>query len=911
MYWVSVWQLAMSLQLLAKQATGSKRLPILRDRRLPPMLTALGDHAQDTEVWVLPAALCGVARLGAFGTGSALSSSAAAAADILVRAADDRFTDLSAAQSSLVLASLALSAEISASKVGSALRQKLVSTLELRCQELPPQSAAALVPALVKLRTSGGTQLAPGVAQRIVESPGLAVNDIATAAAGLAALRATPPRLLEMADKAVQEQVHLCTPRAVVQLSASLSEGGADHDTFKDYLMPAARSFLLDFGPRDLCTLAESFAKATAAETDFIVDLADTLKSKVTDMGPHEVSVAFLIFAPVSYAVPELVPAVSQQLKGLVGELSPKQLAHVLRGLNACNIADAPLFEVLRRRASQLSHVFFGTHAVSALVAFAEAEQIDVPTVRTLGETILRHIDRLPAQDYIVVLTVVSRLSADTRLVSLPPSFVEELLQALRQRGYGDWRLDPEAVVHLLEALRDLRVEDEILLELVCDRLPVALAKSKTSLLLMVRLLECLGELPSRSRAQVATHLHRRRKLQSALKDCFTEHAGKRLDLEARVVMARAIAGVGLENQYIQTWLDLLVASDEAQMARLSAESCADLSWSLAQMSWQIEWNRRFSRDLLRRLHPADAAAASEGEESLLPFRSRPAPGALLRLAWACAVLGEAPPLPLLSELYSSLNGQFPQDWCGTGLRQLQEVALHWQLHSKALGPGESSQLATEVQEWLALALEVPRPDQYLRQQPRRAERRRKQISAAKYSYETWLTVTLAQLHVPHQAQAVIGCHRVPITFRAQRHLIDVLDLQDITAPANRITGAAELRRRQLLQLGWAMHSIHLRELHEAVRTGKLRLTISKLIASLDPGAARAASFSESAFTSRAPKVQVLNRGRWQSSNIHQALGDFSEDSGEEDEEDRGSARLRNPRSILQERALKAAQQID
>ena len=40
----------MSLQLLAKQATGSKRLPILRDRRLPPMLTALGDHAQDTEV---------------------------------------------------------------------------------------------------------------------------------------------------------------------------------------------------------------------------------------------------------------------------------------------------------------------------------------------------------------------------------------------------------------------------------------------------------------------------------------------------------------------------------------------------------------------------------------------------------------------------------------------------------------------------------------------------------------------------------------------------------------------------------------------------------------------------------------------------------------------------------------------
>eukprot|EP00439_Symbiodinium_sp_Y106_P063108 s1746_g9.t1 len=118
----------------------------------------------------------------------------------------------------------------------------------------------------------------------------------------------------------------------------------------------------------------------------------------------------------------------SDSRKSLVDELSPKQLARVLRGLNACSVADAPLFEALRRRASQLSHVFFGTHAVSALVAFAEAEQVDIAT------------------DYIVVLTTVSRLPADMRLVSLPQSFVEELLQALRQRGYGDWRLDPEAI---------------------------------------------------------------------------------------------------------------------------------------------------------------------------------------------------------------------------------------------------------------------------------------------------------------------------------------------------------------------------------------------------------------------------------------------------------------------------------
>ena len=72
---------------------------------------------------------------------------------------------------------------------------------------------------------------------------------------------------------------------------------------------------------------------------------------------------------------------------------------------------------------------------------------------------------------------------------------------------------------------------------------------------------------------------------------------------------------------------------------------------------------------------------------------------------------------------------------------------------------------------------------------------------------------------------------------------------QDLTAPASRITGSAELRRRwahsvssaarcklvkngalfcgscrgQLMQLGWAMHSVRLPELYEAARTGTLR----------------------------------------------------------------------------------------
>eukprot|EP00434_Breviolum_minutum_P001269 symbB.v1.2.001114.t1/scaffold46.1/size430244/5 len=43
-----------------------------------------------------------------------------------------------------------------------------------------------------------------------------------------------------------------------------------------------------------------------------------------------------------------------------------------------------------------------------------------------------------------------------------------------------------------------------------------------------------------------------------------------------------------------------------------------------------------------------------------------------------------------------------------------------------------------KVKDWMELVLQVPREDQYVPQQPRRAERNRKQIAAARYSYETW-----------------------------------------------------------------------------------------------------------------------------------------------------------------------------
>eukprot|EP00747_Dinoflagellata_sp_TGD_P074981 gnl/TRDRNA2_/TRDRNA2_158544_c1_seq2.p1 gnl/TRDRNA2_/TRDRNA2_158544_c1~~gnl/TRDRNA2_/TRDRNA2_158544_c1_seq2.p1 ORF type:complete len:124 (+),score=22.47 gnl/TRDRNA2_/TRDRNA2_158544_c1_seq2:49-420(+) len=78
-----------------------------------------------------------------------------------------------------------------------------------------------------------------------------------------------------------------------------------------------------------------------------------------------------------------------------------------------------------------------------------------------------------------------------------------------------------------------------------------------------------------------------------------------------------------------------------------------------------------------------------------------------------------------------------------------------------------------------------------------------------------------------------------------------------MSAPAGRTLGSAELRRRQLLQLGWAIHGVALRDLYEAVRTGTLRLFVSKLLSSFDPSAARKASFRSS--TLQAPSTRPIH----------------------------------------------------
>ncbi|CAL1163237.1 unnamed protein product, partial [Cladocopium goreaui] len=350
---------ALALQILARQAAGPRKAAILKDQRLKGMVQALQDHAQHLEVWILCSGSAALGRLGTLSLHAAHAT--AAAADELLRRSQEKLGHFSKAQAALLLASLALVPERLSSAVGSELRNSLVSMLELQSQDLPPEACAQLAPALVKLRSQSET-LAQGLAKRLsaCDLTELSPEDVAKAAQSLVALRQAPNKLMEATEQVLRHQIHLCTPRAIVHFAGSLSEGRGDVDVFKDFLMPAARSFISDFNCRDLCTIAESFAKAGCAEADFLADLAEMLQRKVGDMGAHEVSVAFQVFAPISYAVPALLPAVTQRAMEVASELSPKQLTHTLQGLSRSQLDAEPLLPALKRRAQQLAHVLFG-----------------------------------------------------------------------------------------------------------------------------------------------------------------------------------------------------------------------------------------------------------------------------------------------------------------------------------------------------------------------------------------------------------------------------------------------------------------------------------------------------------------------------------------------------------------------
>lgn len=143
--------------------------------------------------------------------------------------------------------------------------------------------------------------------------------------------------------------------------------------------------------------------------------------------------------------------------------------------------------------------------------------------------------------------------------------------------------------------------------------------------------------------------------------------------------------------------------------------------------------------------------------------------------------------------------------------------------------------------------------DLYARPPPR-PERIRQRITIKEYPYEKWLSNALQALKIQHEPAGVVEVYRVAIVFRKNLQVIDVLGLEDLSAPQGRILGTAELRRRQLGQLGWTVRGSHLRELYEAMRDRTIQVFVANLLKDFIPAAAGRAAF-------RTPLLPLQSRG--------------------------------------------------
>eukprot|EP00913_Durusdinium_trenchii_P017465 g16412.t2 len=200
-------QIALSLQLLARQADGPRKAVILKDRRLAGMVESLKENAEELEVWILAAGSCALGRLASLSLGAAQATGPAHEA--LLACSQKKLSTFEVAQAALVLASLASVPERLASPVGRQLRESLVSTLELQSQDTRCCGAERWGADWSLVDLNGGyelrdqsAELAKGVAKRLGTGVSAVPPELlATAAKSLAALRQAPLQLMEATEQ--------------------------------------------------------------------------------------------------------------------------------------------------------------------------------------------------------------------------------------------------------------------------------------------------------------------------------------------------------------------------------------------------------------------------------------------------------------------------------------------------------------------------------------------------------------------------------------------------------------------------------------------------------------------------------------------------------------------------------------
>lgn len=129
--------------------------------------------------------------------------------------------------------------------------------------------------------------------------------------------------------------------------------------------------------------------------------------------------------------------------------------------------------------------------------------------------------------------------------------------------------------------------------------------------------------------------------------------------------------------------------------------------------------------------------------------------------------------------------------------------------------------------QWLEDVREIPRFDIHaLPKAPTKQPSQKKEYPSTK-----WISDTLIDLQVPHTKHLVVeNAHRVTIGFPKQHHAIDCTGFKDMAFPSLRHTGGCILRRRQVVEMGYTISEVNLRDLWQALQDNTIRQFVGGLL---------------------------------------------------------------------------------
>ncbi|ORM40112.1 uncharacterized protein BXIN_1449 [Babesia sp. Xinjiang] len=652
-----------------------------------------------------------------------------------------------------------------------------------------------------------------------------------------ASLGFTDRALFARIRRVIEENANATSMRDVVHLAWALSKvREADSELFLCTISPLVRSHVAHLTCRDISTVAWAFVNADIEDPDLFEDLAAALQHHVDEMSTHDLAAAVAAFAHMEESHKPLFKKMRNRAYLLANEFTPLQLAKVVRGF--AYVADERFYTQLCKAIEAKVHLMMPENVVEILMGLTEAGTVPVQLLKKLLTVVATGAHKMYAEDCLLLLQMTIRIRKECEDRSILPT-LDKLAYALVEqieKRVGRWRCySLSNMTTLFQCLSDMGIGGSkgdstvrILsrnLTSCLNRLSSAKLPSEERNIIFAEFINATAKLPPRKLAMLVTELSKSPEFMTAMHNCVAAlrngsflQEGTHISL---VDAAYSLVRIGyLDDAVLALCDDIVTAYSESNIDFNDEHALDQISkaiWLMTESNQHLPWVRG-------RLSAAcDAQPPSKPSE------------ALIRLMWACVVLGEDSLLMIMLPRFVTLFDSLAED-----MLSAQQIALHvlnclpvsvegqenntTELTTHSMDT-ERYKIPTEVHSTLVDWLEYQRDDLYTLTPGSRKKR------ALELDYDALLSESLIAMKIPHKTvHTVANVYRVSVSFPVENHVLDVLNFTDCFVPHGQPRSRALLRQRQLKLLGYGVASIPLGRIYAAKRNGSCKQLVAEAI---------------------------------------------------------------------------------